>query len=94
MRNPIPPTDNSPYTSPSLEDEETVVHPYTTNRVVADTETRADSASNKHEIQFKENLYVVAVTLVLPVLTIVSTALFQISDPITVLVLNSVTRLY
>jgi hypothetical protein len=45
---------------------------------------------HKHEIQFKENSYVVAVTLLLPALTIISTALFKISDPIAVLVLNSV----
>ena len=48
------------------------------------------STLHKHEIQFKENSYVVAVTLLLPALTIISTALFKISDPIAVLVLNSV----
>ena len=80
-----------PAGNPTLpEDEQTVVYPYT-NRVATNTETRNASDRSKHEIQFKENMYVVTVTLVLPVLIIVSTALFTISDPITVLVLNSVT---
>eukprot|EP01036_Dinobryon_divergens_P022272 gene22272-30514_t len=74
---------------PSPEDEQTVVHPYA-NRVATNTEPRTTSDLSKHEIQFKENIYVVTVTLVLPVLIIISTALFKISDPITVLILNSV----
>ena len=74
---------------PSPEDDQSVVHPYA-NRVATNTEPRTTSDLSKHEIQFKENIYVVTVTLVLPVLIIISTALFKISDPITVLVLNSV----